>query len=476
MTAAFLSFSLMLLLLPSFLPGQDTPRETTLKKYALGVFAELNGDRQTARMNFEDAHQDDPQSFALACKTASLQKQTGDLSAAIRTLQQHARSYPQLLASQLHYVDFLKTHAPRDIATQSAALDILAQANERLPNHPEVYTRLIHLHENLGQRDRSLKVLHAQLSARNVDPEHWTSLQPLVRTLLPGGSQELQEALILVVEKMVATGIHLPLTARRASDYYRKESQLPEAIRILKRHVEMRPDSLELRIRLGLLQLYNGEETKAFQTLHTTLQIDPDQTLAHKALSQFYARDGQAEKSLHHRAEALRIAGGSSTDFLDLASQLLDSGNPRRARLILEKARFNHPANSSIAAQLAIVTLREGDAAKASRLFRQAENLARDSPPGTSPLGPIFQIEFASALRQTGNLSGAETRLQKAIPEIPPEDPTHAASGLRQLARLWIEQNRNMAPAASLLKRAETLDPKHPENSELLKRIPESSR
>tara|TARA_B100001094_G_scaffold326603_1_gene383083 strand:- start:639 stop:1079 length:441 start_codon:yes stop_codon:yes gene_type:complete len=145
--------------------------------------------------------------------------------------------------------------------------------------------------------------------------------------------------------------------------------------------------------------------------------------------------------------------------------------------LTLEKARFNHPDNPSIAAQLAIATLHEGHSPKAARLFQQAENLAETLSDSNRKLalGPTFQIEFATVLNLVGDLPGAEKRLRKAIRNMAPEQPGYTAMALRKLARLWIEQKRNMALAASLLNRAETLEPGNPETAELLQKIPRTS-
>lgn len=478
MTAAFVALPSLFFLPLSALPGQDAPAQTALEEYARGVFAELDGAPASARLHFETALERDLHSFVLAQKAASLQEQTGDQPAATRTLRQYAENHPLQLDPQLYFADFLKRQVSTDEAARNSMMDILSKANLRFPNHPEVYTRLIHLHENLGQRNQSLEVLRDQLTVTSAGAEHWIALEPLVKTLLPGGSKQLENALHLIIEKIIETGLHLPLAARRASDHYQKNGQLAEAIDILEKHVEIQPDSLGLRIRAGLLQLYNRDEDAALRTLHTTLQIDSDQPLAHKALAQFYSRKGQLGPSLHHQAEVLRITGGAPTDFLQLAKQFLDSGNSRKARLTLEKAHFDYPDNPSIVAQLAIATLREGDFTKASRLFRQTENLV-DSLPGAkkaSVLGPTFQIEFATALMQVGDSTGAETRLRDAIRRIAPERPGHTALALRKLARVWIEQNRNLAPAASLLNRAKALDPEHPETAELLQRIQQKSQ
>ena len=208
------------------------------------------------------------------------------------------------------------------------------------------------------------------------------------------------------------------------------------------------------------------------RTLQETLEIDPDQALAHRALSQYYARNEQPEQALHHSAEVLRILGGAPEDFLELANQYLDLEKPHQARLLLERARFDHPENPAVAARLAIATLRDGDTTEAARLFRQTEALAKESadPEAKEFLDADFQLEFATSLRQGGDLAAAEGRLRSAIRGISPEEPKKSARALRELARLWIDQKKNLAPAASLLKRAESLDPGNAETKALLER------
>ena len=472
MTAALLSRSVIVLLLGAPAWGEQDSAGKNLSEYARGVFANLNGNTRAARQHFEATLQKDPDSFPVARKTAGLQREDGDLSAAAGTLRSYAEAQPDHLISQLYYADFLENYAARDAVAQRAATKLLTEATGRFPHHHEVYTRLIHLHENLGQRDKSLALFQTQLEAKDAGLEHWMALPPIAQTLLPGGSPELQEALEHITEKTVETGVQIAMAARRASDYYRQTGRLGKAIGVLQKHLELQPDSLDLRTRLGLLQLYDKQEKAALRTLQETLQIDPHQTLAHKALSQFYARNGNPDKSLHHRAEVLRIAGGAPDDFLQLADQFLELKKPHLARLILEKARFDHPEHPALAARLAIATLRDGDPAAASRLFRQAEALARDSghPSARDVLDAGFQIEFAGALRQTGDRASAENRLRHAIRAIPPGQPGTSAHALRELARLWIDGNKNFAPAASLLKRAETLEPGHPETRRLLEK------
>ncbi|NNC89972.1 MAG: hypothetical protein HKN82_16060 [Akkermansiaceae bacterium] len=448
-----------------------TPAEN-LATYAKGVFAELEGDLAGARGHFETALAAAPDSYQVARKTADSQLDDDDLAAASRTLRTFARTHPAHLPSHLNYADFLDLHARNDAVAMQVATELLEGANQRFAHTPSVYSRLINLHENAGRRERSLEIFRSQFEAPGAGPDHWMALAPIAKTLLPGDSEELATRLDTIAAKTVETGIAIPMAARAVADHYRKSDRLEKAIEVLEAHVAAAPGSLEMRTRLGLLQLYAKREGEGERTLLDTIAIDADQVLAHRSLAQFYARKDDLAKSLHHRAEILRIAGGDPHEFLDLANTYLENGEPHPARLLLEKARFEHPDDPAIAARLAVATLRDGDTTGAARLFRQAEALAKDSkdPEAARYLDADFQLEFAGSLREAGDLAAAEERLRLAARSVPDDEHAKAARTLRELARLWLDQDKNRGPATALLRRAESLDPGHPETEALLQR------
>lgn len=459
-----------LLLLAPALHAAD--QSAKLAEFAKGYFAERDGDTDTARLLYESTLQADPDSFYLAQKTSSTQLSLRDLPAASGTLRAYTKSHPDHLDSHLYYADFLNQWADQDAGARKAAIDTLEAANQRFPHTSEVFSRLINHYENNEETGKSHALFEAQFDAPEAGPFHWMSLAPIARTLLPGDSPELTKRLDLIAVKTAETGIELPAAVQSVSDYYRSTNRLDQAIAVLQKHVAAVPDSLTLRTRLGLLLLYADRDAEAEQSLLETLIIDPEQVLAHKALAKFYADRGDAEKSLYHRTEVLKIAGGDPSEFLELANQYLDNAQPHQARLLLEKARFDHPEDPGLAARLAIATLRDGDTTTAALLFRQAESLAKDSddPAAKEFLGADFQLEFAASLREAGDDQAAEARLQAAAKNTPADQPQQQARALRELARLWLDQNKNHTPAASLLKRARALDPDNEETDALLER------
>jgi predicted Zn-dependent protease len=461
---------LLLLILASPLHAEN--QRAKLSQFAKGVYAEQNQDHQGARKLYEASLADAPHTYYLARKTSTSQLATNDLPAASGTLRHYAQEHPDHLDSHIDYADFLNQYTPRDATARNTAIETLERANKNFPHTSAVFSPLINLYENNEEPDKSRALLRAQFDAPEAGPFHWMSLAPIVRTLLPSDSPELPERLETIALKTAETGIEFPSAVRSVSDYYRKTGRLAEAIVVLQKHVEAVPNSLELRTRLGLLLIYADRTEEAEASLLETLSIDHDQVLAHKALAKLYADAGDIDKSLHHRSEVLKIAGGDPQDFLELANEYLKNEQPHPARLILDNARFDHPKHVGIATRLAIATLRDGDTEIATLQFRLAEALAKDSkdPDDKKFLGANFQLEFAGALRDAGDLPAAESRLREAVRNTPPEKPKQAARALRELAKLWLDQDKNHSPATSLLKRAASLDPDNEETAALLER------
>lgn len=455
-------------------------RTDQLKTYAKGVFAErgelakeeAQRDYGEARRHYETVLAANPDAFTVAKKTARIQIADQDLAAASGTLRHYAQDHRDHLPSQLHYADFLRKQAPRDTVARQVAIETLETADTGFPHTIDVFSRLINLYEESEQRELSLALFNAQCEAPGAGPFHWMALAPIARTLLPDDSPELSRRLDLIAEKTAETGIEIPQAARTVSDYYRSTGRLDRAIATLENHLAAAPSSLGLRTRLGLLLIAAKRDAEAEASLLETLAIDPDQSIAHKALAKYYEQRSEPDKSLHHHAEALKILGGHPSEFLALANRFLDNGQPHPARLLLEKARFEHPDDPGIAARLAIATLRDGNTSGAARLFRQAEALAEDSkdPEAKAFLTADFQLEFAGSLREAGDLPAAEARLARAARSFPPDQPLDQARAFRELARLWLDQDKNQRAATSLLKRAESLDPGNPETDNLLKR------
>lgn len=421
-------------------------------EFAFGVLEKSRGNNAAADEYFESSRLADPLALPLVQRAVDARMAAGDRGGAVKLYRDLAAARPDDLTVQLIYADFLEQHGRGDSLALKLATETLNTALEKNPGHPEIIRRLAEKALAAGDRERQLEliellspddaqaaILYASISRRLSEPD-----DEAVRA-------KVDQRFLLALNSLPFD----PLLARAASEHFRESGRLDEAIEILERHVKAAPSSLALRIRLGVLYFSAKRDADGETALKDVLAISPRQALAHQALAKFYRLREMPDPARIHASELLKIRGGSPTDFTELADQWLEADEPRQARLLLEKAAFDHPENFEVLELLAIATRRDPETSDhASRLFREAES----ARPADSPASPTFQLESAEALIDSGQTKAAEERLRTAIRAFPADATRETATALRRLAQLWESENRNAAAARALRQRADSLE------------------
>jgi Tfp pilus assembly protein PilF len=416
-------------------------------EFALGVL-ERTRDVPSASDHFEKARLADPTALYVAQMAIRHQVEKGNRADAVKLFRDLAAVRPQDLTIQLAYADFLEQQAEGDSLALQLALDALETALRAHPGDPRIIRRLF----QLANKSRQIELME-QLSI--TDPESVLLYASLSRKIFAADDatsrEKLDQRFIQATDAQPAD----PELARAASDHFNDTKRPSQAIMILKKHVAAAPSSLDLRTRLGILQFAAKQDDEGEKSLTDVLVISPRQVLAHQALAKFYRLRDKPDLARTHAGELLKIQGGSPADFVKLADEWLAADTPRQARLLLERAVYDHPSDYDLACKLAIATRRDPEtSALASRLFREAE-AAR--PADVKPTAP-FLIESAEALLGQGQTKAAEERLRTAIRAFPPEAKKETAAALRRLAQLWELENRNGDAARALRQRADALD------------------
>ena len=425
--------------------------------FAYGILAEQRGDQAAAAAAIEKARAADPAAFPLVNRVAGHKRRQGDLEGASTLYREFAKHHPQRLDAQLEYADFLRNSSPDDDFAAKMARDTLEAARKRFPGHLAIEHRLFRIYEGLEQRDRSTAIFET-LAKPDASPGDTLAALEMARTLFPKDDEAARARLDEMLKAACARSPGNPVLARAASEHFRTTGRVAQAADMLAGHVAAAPSSLELRTRLGILQLAAEEQAEGEKTLLAVLEIDPRQALAHQTLAKLYRKQERVTEALPHAAEALKIRGGDPSEFLQLADEFLAADQPREARLLLEKAVFFNQSDAALAVKLAVATHRDPETRdRASLLFRQAENLSGpDGPAGD----PVFLQEFAEILLADGQTKAAEERLRAAIRAFPAEQRKETAAAMRRLAGIWQKENRNAEAAGSLLQRADSLDPR----------------
>jgi hypothetical protein len=418
-------------------------------EYALGMLAESRGETEAASEHFENARLADPTAAPLVERGVSRLLAAGDRAGAIQLYREFAAVRPDDLRVQLGYADFLADQGKGDSLALKLATDTLNAALAKNPGNPEIIRRLFSL-------DRSGGAALIEKLAPD-DPQSVLLFASLSRSLHEAADAEARAG----IDKRFLTALEAhsenPVLAREASEHFRNTGRLDQAIDVLKRHTKAAPWSLDLRVRIGVLFFTAKRDAEGEAALKEVLAIHPGLALAHQSLAKRYRWDGNQELAAFHAGELLKLRGGSPSEFLKLSDERLAADRPREARLLLEKAVFDHPENAELRMKLAVATHRDPETrTRAPRLFREAEAVASEGKISD----PAFLTASAEAMIESGQSKAGEERLRAAIRAYPPDAKKETAAALRRLADLWQKENRNADAAKALLLRADSLDPK----------------
>lgn len=423
-----------------------------LLDFSCGVLERERGDRDAGTACFVKAYDADPLAMPLVRIIAEARMGEGDRAAALETYERVMAARPDEAFIALEYGDFLGRLGKVDTLAQRKREDVYGKALEAMPGAYIALERLIRVAREQGDDDRARKLLE-MLAA---DSEQAVSYFVATTKSLYDSRDEAAAARIDAcfsgaMEKHPEwAGI-----ARSASDHFRQTDRFDKAIGILRKHLEARPSSLDLKIRLGILLFSGKQDGEAVKVLREVLDAHPKKALAHESLAKHYRQKGMLDEARGHAAELLGIRGGTTDEFMELADELTAAGDFRAARILLEKAVFRHDDDAKLMMKLAISSSRDPETKdSAARLFREAEAMLENP----ADMDPAFLLESAKELLAQGQVKAAEERLRNAIRTFPKESKMETAAAMRALADIWISENRNLDAARALISRAEAVE------------------
>lgn len=433
------------------LAGPLIAAENPRVEYAMGVLQDRNGNPEAAAAHYEKARLLDPFALPLVENSVEIRLGEGDREGAVKLLRDLATARPDRVDVQLSYARLLEHQGRGDAVAQKLAIEVLEKVLVKQPGTLPVISRLIHLFRERGDKPRTLELMD-QLPAD--DPEAAKMYASAAQAMFDGDDPVARGKVDARYRSALLAHPKDPALARAASDHFRASGRTDDAISILREHAEAAPWSLELRTRLGILLFSVKRDDEGEAVLKEVIEIRPRSEGALQALAKFHRLKGNEGQARFYAAELLKYRGGSPREFLLLADEFIAAGDPRAARLLLEKGVFGHPERVELAMKLAVATRLDPETkSKAGRLFREAE----------AAMGPLkpdadFLLQSADVLAEEGDRKGAEERLRTAIKSFPPEKKKETAAALRKLADLWDRESRNPDAAKALRQRADALD------------------
>ncbi|MBI3312422.1 MAG: tetratricopeptide repeat protein [Candidatus Omnitrophica bacterium] len=387
-------------------PADAARREKGFALYLSGVLAETSADFKTALEQYRLAHSEDPQSPQILLRQGLVQLQLNDIPAAEIALAE---------ASRLDPAD------PRPLFV----LGVLYAQQERFEEAARQYAQVLaHDPANLGALSQLAELYVLQ--------------------------EKIQEGLS-TYERLLKERPDSPVLHFTIGVLYAKAEQWEDAIRSLRRAVELDSGYLEARLALAVSLELGGRVDEARNEFLNALKLEPANTTLIYYLAQISRRLGDLDQTAEWLGRYLSFKPRDPEAHLELALVRIEQGRWQEAVETL-RAVLDSRSSGLVTAQFWMVL---GMAYESGRQFEAAEEAygqaARSAPQAVEPL-----LHLIALLHREGKLEEAQQAGQKAL-EIEPDHP----EVLNSLGFLYADMGIHLEEAVKLIERALSQDPRN---------------
>eukprot|EP00903_Cladosiphon_okamuranus_P003851 g3849.t1 len=432
--------------------GVMRARADSLVDFTFAMLHERRGNAEQAEDLYKKAYVQNPARLPLARIEARRLLGEGKREEAIDVYRKVVALRPKEPLINIEFGDFVGNITRGDTAARDLQEQLYRKVHEMYPGDYLPVERLIRLAREQGEDELARRLLtELELDGPTAILYFVSTTRSLYDSRDEAAAARIDEALL----EGVGNFPQAPGLARAASDHFRETGRSERAIDLLRAHVVAAPSSLDLKVRLAILLFSERRDVEGLEILEGVIRIHPHKIAAHEVLEKYYRLNGLPEEARKHSVELLKIRGGSADEFATLAADLMNDGQYRDARILLEKAVFDYRDHAGLHMKLAMAASRDPETkSKAGQFFRRAEELLERG----GEMDPQFMLDSAEQLVSQGETEAAEERLKAAIRVLPREAKKETAAALRALAAIWIGEGRNADAARELIRRAESLE------------------
>ncbi|MEP7071004.1 MAG: tetratricopeptide repeat protein [Verrucomicrobiota bacterium] len=439
-----------------------------LARFVEGTGFEEEGETEKALEAYRKVLDLDPGQVTLAVRVASMLSHDDQNPEAIDVLKDAVKARPNAPEPYLQlafiYARYLQKH--------EQALEYANKAISLSPRAIDGYERLCEIELGGGDPKKAIAALERAAKVETNDPQFWIKLGRLYAALLlkpetPPSASEVSR-LNEVFQRASTNGQNDAGVLKEVGDYFAATQQIPSALPLYLRVLELQPDDAKVREKLATAFVLTNQRTRAIETLEQIIKDHPEKYQPYELLGQLHddqarslarAHDSKkAETEFRKAAEnyeqSLLINSNRPTTYLRLAELLLGSlGQQDRAVTLLSEARRRFPDTPEFAYYLGLA-LREAKRPKEAVIaFEESLNEAQNAD--AEFLKPRFYVDYGAAAEQAGLYDKAAELFRKAIAL----DPPNAAEPYNDLGYMWAEQNLHLDEAEDAVKHALQLDP-----------------
>jgi arylsulfatase A-like enzyme/Tfp pilus assembly protein PilF len=268
------------------------------------------------------------------------------------------------------------------------------------------------------ERLRSLGYIGGDFSSEKggVLPDPKDKLESL-KLLLDAKECEYRKDLRCAIEKyeeLIKIDPEIPLSYHYLGRIYHRLGQYEKAVEVIKKGLDINPDSYQLLSQLSAIYTVMGKMEEALQSAKRALEIKPDFFEALVAIGWILSHSNRPQESLYYYEKALKIEPENKLLNIDYAYSLLLCGQVQKALEIYNRLKEKYPDDYKIYQELGITY-------SAIRDFERAyENLYKAVQLNPSP--ETF-YNMAVMLSQAGKIEMASHYLKLFLNSARPDDP-----------------------------------------------------
>ncbi len=450
------------------LQSANQRKADALANFVEGARLEENGELEAALVIYQKVLTVDPGEIELASRVASLLTRQEDYPRAIDVLKDAVKAKPKEVGPYLQlafiYARYLqKPKQALDYANQAIALD---------PENIDAYQRIYEIELTSGDPKKALVVLDRAMTVQSRNPTFWTRLGKLYATILfkpdeepkPDDLRRVNE----VFKRAAETAADDAATLKEIADYYAASQQIPEAIPLYLRVLELEPEDANAREKLATGFVLTNQRARAIEMLQEIIAQRPEKHQPYDLLAQLRDDEGRAlaranqteaaraefAKAAASYEQSLLIRPNNARAYLRLAELLIGPlKQSDRAERILTEARAQFRNAPEFTYYLAIAQRENKRAQQAVITFEEALNEAEAN--AAELLTARFYFDYGAAAEKAGLFDKAADLFRQAIVL----DPANAAEVYNYLGYMWVEHNMHLDEAEQMITKALELDP-----------------
>lgn len=398
------------------------------------------------------------------------------MDAAVKLLEDAMKASPASAQPFVNFTNFALTHASTEAGLLPRAATAVAEALNRFPQSAEAYENAVQFHLSQKERAKAAEALERGAKQTVTEADYWLRLGRAAQEVWPLADTEQRAEHLTRVNVFFDKAM---LRAREAkdeaaelwiADYYLFSNQLDRAA-VICEWVVQRNGSLDARKRL--VRLYDAMERsddtlKALEDLVAAYPMDVEhrRLLASKYDQRHRTAFGEermdfARKAAEQLEAALQVGGGDVEDYLTTARYLETTGDDERFERFTARAQQLYPGEPRVTYLRARALNSVKKHADAAKMFEETAKLAETRFPDLlNDAG--YHFSWGAALERSGQYDAAAKAFEKSVDLTPPDNPPSAASTMNYWGYMWVEQDKHLDKAETLIRKANELRPDEP--------------